>query len=123
MTDHPAPPAWPEAVRPDAGDWISGPSADEPGAAPVRADCVQVGDVLLVDGTRAGVTDLCHGWYWLPEGRGQGIAIGWRSGRSSGLLFRKASDILNRLERQLPESDTRTPARAHTGRCHRSAHV
>ena len=101
MTDHPAPPDWPEAVLPDAGGWISGPSAHQPGSAPVRADCVQVGDVLLLDdGTHAKVTDLCHGWYWFPEGRGQGIAIGWRSGRSSGLLFRRASDSLSRLERQ-----------------------
>jgi hypothetical protein len=43
---------------------------------------------------RAEVTDVRHGRSF-PEGRGHGVAIGWRSGSSSGLLFRKASDILD----------------------------
>jgi hypothetical protein len=32
-----------------------------------------------------------------PEGRGHAAAIGWRSGTSSALLFRKANDILDRM--------------------------
>jgi hypothetical protein len=46
---------------------------------------------------RAEVTDIRYGFYRFPAGRGQGVAIGWRSGASSGPLFRKGSDILDRL--------------------------
>jgi hypothetical protein len=53
--------------------------------------------LLVDDGTRAEVTDIRYGFYRFPAGRGQGVAIGWRSGASSRLLFRKGSDILDRL--------------------------
>src|SRR5258708_650227 len=46
------------------------------------------GILLLEEGTDAEVTDFRVGYYRLLEGRGPGAAIGWRSGTSSGLLFR-----------------------------------
>ncbi len=46
---------------------------------------------------RAEVTDVRHGLSSFPEGRGHGMGIGWRSGTSSVLQFRKASDILDRV--------------------------
>jgi len=58
------------------------------------------GDVLVLgDGTRAEITDIRHGVYWLAPGREPGIALGWRSGTSSGLLFRRAADIVHRAAR------------------------
>ena len=86
-----------QVVRYDVGGWISGPSLPH-GIEPLPADLVEPGDVLaLDDGTRAEVTDVGFGFYYLAEGRGQGVAIGWRAGPSSGLMFRKGSDVLNRV--------------------------
>jgi hypothetical protein len=53
-------------------------------------------DILLLgDGTtRAEVTDIRHGLYRFQAGLEPGIAIGWRFESSSGLLFRKASDLV-----------------------------
>jgi len=95
-SNHPVQPSRPEVVRIDHGGWISGPSAD---AEPVEAGQVRPGDVLVLDdGTRAEVTDVRHGDYWLNTGcHGRGVAIGWRSGSSSGVLFRQASELLPRL--------------------------
>jgi hypothetical protein len=63
--------------------------------------------LVLDDGTRAVVTDIRHGEFPLESGRGQGVAIGWRSpsGRSSGVLFRLGTDVLTRVEGEQP-SDT-----------------
>jgi hypothetical protein len=95
MTDHPAPQQPGEVVRHDQGGWISGPSAS---TEFVPAEQVGEGDVLLLDGEmRAEVTDIRYGYYWFPAGRQQGVSIGWKSGTSSGLLFRKASDSLHRI--------------------------
>lgn len=78
-------------TAPDLGGWISSPSL--PCATePVAAELVEPGDVLaLDDGTRAQVTDVRFGFYYVPEGRGQGVAIGWKAGTSSGLLLRSYS--------------------------------
>jgi len=86
-----------ELVRADVGGWISGPAVD--GTEAVPADSVRVGDVLILgDGARAEVTDLRRGDYWLNSGRhGPGVAIGWRSGSASGVMFREASEVLLRL--------------------------
>jgi hypothetical protein len=100
MQDHPAEPipsAPPEVVRHDHGGWISGPSLDE-AAEPVAAEHVRVGDVLLFgDGTRAEITDIRHGFYWLETGHEPGIALGWRAGSSTGLMFRRAAEVLYRV--------------------------
>jgi hypothetical protein len=99
MSDHPAPNpprARREVVRYDLGGWISGPSIT-PSTEPVPAEEVEEGDVLLLDdGTHAEVTDTAFGFYWLADGHEPGVAIGWRSGSSSGLMFRRAADILLR---------------------------
>jgi hypothetical protein len=65
----------------------------------VTAEDIEEGDRLLLDdGTIAEVADVRIGIYHFPEGRAQGVAIGWKSGRrASGLLFRRASDLLNRV--------------------------
>jgi hypothetical protein len=95
MKDHPAQRQSSEVVHVDHGGWISGPSAS---IEPVPADQIEQGDFLqLEDGTRAEVTDVRYGYYWLPGGRQQGVSIGWKLGNSSGLLFRKASDTVKRL--------------------------
>jgi hypothetical protein len=79
----------------DHGRWISGPSLS---TEPVAAEEVEPGDILLLDdGTRAEVSDTAYGFYWLPGGHQQGVALGWRSGSASGLLFRRADDILRRI--------------------------
>jgi hypothetical protein len=94
-----------EVFRIDRGGWISGPSASPDNAQrakgdvaePVRAEHVMAGDILLLDdGIHAEVDDVRHGLYWFPDGQAHGVAIGWQAGRSSGLLFRKASDVLAR---------------------------
>jgi len=96
MNDDPAP-ARREVVRIDQGGWISGPSLPQ-GTEPVPAGEVEPGDVLLLDdGTRAEVTDTAFGFYHFAAGHEHGVALGWRSGSSSGLLFRKAGDILLRV--------------------------
>ena len=85
-----------EEVRPDIGGWISGPSAD---AEPVLAEDVEPGDKLLYDGRVVEVTDIRLGFYRFAgtEGRLPGTSIGWKAGSSSGLLFRRASDLLQRI--------------------------
>ncbi len=98
MNDDPAgehPGAPPEVIRHDIGGWVSGPSLTP---EPVPADRVGAGDVLVLDdGTCAEVTGVRSGFYQFPEGRGQGVAIGWKSGPvASGVMFRKASDTLQR---------------------------
>jgi hypothetical protein len=104
MNDHPAQPcpdAWPEVVRIDRGGWISGSSITPDDTEQVAAEQIEEGDLLLLDdGTRAEVTDVSFGYYFFLEGRSQGVAIGWKSGRSSGLAFRHAADILYRLAGQ-----------------------
>ena len=55
---------------------------------------------MLDDGTRAEVTDVRHGEFHLDSGHGQGVAIGWKSGRSSGLQFRRAGDLVQRIASQ-----------------------
>jgi hypothetical protein len=84
-------------VRHDIGGWISGPMLD---AEPVAAEDLQTGEVIVLDdGTCAEVTDIQHGDFWLNTGRhGQGVAIGWRSGSSSGMMFRPGSDTLLRRQ-------------------------
>ena len=55
--------------------------------------------LVLDDGTEATVTDLRYGEYWLSTGRGHGIAVSWRAGSSSGVMFRRGDEILRRLTR------------------------
>jgi hypothetical protein len=88
-----------EVVLPDAGGWLSGPSIT---AETVTAEAITAGDRLVLDdGTIGEVDDIRHGWYWLDDGHGPGIALGWRSlnGKASGVLFRSADDELCRIER------------------------
>jgi hypothetical protein len=94
----PAPCAPREVVRHDQGGWISGPSLP-PGTEPVPAGEVGPGDTLLLDdGVRAEVTDLREGFYRMPPGgRHLGIALGWKCGTASGVLFRRADDLLLRV--------------------------
>jgi len=68
---------------------------------------VQAGDRLLIGGLPAEVTDVRAGFWWFPSGhRDYGVAIGWKAGSSSGLLFRKAGDILPRVTTTTPEEGT-----------------
>jgi hypothetical protein len=97
MNDHLAPQQPREVVRHDQGGWISGPSLS---TEPVSTADVRIGDVLLYDGTAVTVTDIRDGFFWLETGHEPGIALGWRAGSASGLIFRKASDTLQRLPGQ-----------------------
>jgi len=100
MSDHPASPQpWTagEAVHHDVGGWISGPSIT---AEPVAANQLRAGDVLLLDdGSRAEVTDVRHGYFWMNTGQhGPGVAIGWRAlATASGVLLRHGSDVFRRI--------------------------
>ncbi len=95
MKDHPPQPPKPEVVLPDAGGWVSGPSAI---TEPVPAGQIEIGDKLLLDsGIAAEVDFLRDGFYTFPDGHQQGVSIGWRAGSSTGLLFRRATDVLQRL--------------------------
>jgi len=92
MTNHPAQPGRGETGCDDAAGRISG------AVVPVAAEHIRVGDVLILDdGGRGEVTDVLFGQYWLRSGRGDGVALGWRSGSSSGVMFRHRSDLLLRL--------------------------
>jgi hypothetical protein len=85
-------------VRHDVGGWLSGPSADSR-AGRAAAEHLREGDKLLLDdGTVATVMDVQHGEYWLNTGHnGPGVAVGWRSGSSRGVLFRCLDDVLYRV--------------------------
>jgi hypothetical protein len=97
MNDHPAPQQPAEVVRVDQGGWISGPSLI---TEPVTTADVRIGDRLLYDAAVVTVTDIRDGLFWLETGHEPGIALGWRSGSASGLIFRKASDLLDRVAGQ-----------------------
>ena len=86
-----------EIIRHDQGGWISGPSFSTEN---VLAEDVEAGDRLLYDGHVAEVTDTRLGFYRFPEGRLPGVSIGWKAGSSSGLLFRRASEMLQRITSQ-----------------------
>ena len=94
MSDHPAPQQPPEVVRQDLGGWISGPSLN---SEPVSTADVRIGDRLLYDAAVVTVTDIRDGFFWLETGHEPGIALGWRSGSASGLIFRKATDLMERV--------------------------
>jgi hypothetical protein len=80
--------------------WISGPSVSPEDIEQVRAGDVQTGDRLLHDGHLSEVTDTRLGIYRFPEGSASGVSIGWKAGNASGLLFRRASDLLERITSQ-----------------------
>ncbi len=93
---------------PEGSDWCAGCEEQDgaealaalSGTEPVAAGDVLIGDVLLTGGTVAEVTDVRSGDYWLTTGKhGPGVALGWRSGTSSGVMFRSADDTLERLAR------------------------
>jgi hypothetical protein len=86
-----------EEVRQDIGGWISGAAISTEN---VLAEDVEPGDKLLYDGRIVEVTDTRLGFYRFPEGRLPGTSIGWKAGNSSGLLFRRASDLLERVTSQ-----------------------
>jgi hypothetical protein len=81
----------------DQGGWISGPSISTEN---VLAQDVGIGDRLVYDGRVIEISDIHSGLYYLRDGREQGLAIGWKAGNSSGLLFRHASDLLQRVASQ-----------------------
>jgi hypothetical protein len=83
-----------ELVVQDQGGWISGPSVSTEN---VLAEDVEVSDRLLYDGRIAEVTDTRLGSYRFPEGRLPGVSIGWKAGNASGMLFRRASDLVQRV--------------------------
>jgi hypothetical protein len=110
-------------VLADVGGWISGPSLSPCDACrqdvhcfdaarcpccnrgpepittePVAADRIVVGDIVLIDGIRAEITDIRHGDYWLLSGdHGRGVALGWYGASASGVMFRAGSDLLDRI--------------------------
>jgi hypothetical protein len=89
-----------EEVRQDIGGWISGPSIT---TEQVQAQDLGTGDRLVYDGRVIEIIDIHHGLYYLRDGREQGVAIGWKSGtRTSGMLFRRASDVLARVADEQP---------------------
>ena len=56
---------------------------------------IRAGDIVLLDdGTTAAVTDVRAGEFWMRAGCASGVAIGWRSGTASGVLFREPAEAL-----------------------------
>ena len=102
-----------EIIRHDAGGWISGPSVS---AEPVAAQDVGTGDrILLDDGRTAEVTDVSTGDYYFAQGRGPGVALGWKAGSTtSGMMLRRGSDVLQRVTSQ-PRPLPRQPGPAGAG--------
>jgi hypothetical protein len=88
-----------EEVRQGQGAWISGPSIT---SESVMAQDIEPGDRLVYDNRVIEVTDFAAGYYWFPppDGHSPGVAIGWKAGNSSGLLFRHGSDLLERVTSQ-----------------------
>lgn len=86
-----------EIVGHDQGGWISGGSISTEN---VLAQDVETGDLLVYDGRVIEVSDVNRGLYYLRDGREQGLAIGWKAGSTSGLLFRHGSDLLQRVTSQ-----------------------
>jgi hypothetical protein len=86
-----------EVVRQDLGGWISGPSVN---AEQILAQDVEIGDRLVYDSRVIEISDINYGLYYFRDGREQGLAIGWKAGSSSGLLFRHGSDLLQRVTSQ-----------------------
>lgn len=86
-----------EEVRSEQGGWISGPSVN---VENVLAEDIEPGHNLLYDGRIVEVTDIRLGYYRFPEGRMPGVSVGWKAGSASGLLFRRASDLLERVASQ-----------------------
>jgi hypothetical protein len=100
MNDHCTTPRRRGAVSQDQGGRISGPSAY---AEPVAAEDIEPGDRLrLDDGRTAEATDIKLGFYYFENYQhGPGVAIGWKSGStSSGMMFRRGSDLLQRVTSQ-----------------------
>jgi hypothetical protein len=94
MSDHDARSEPREEVRTDAGAWISGPSLN---TEPVAAAHVIAGDKLFYDGTVVTVTDNRASRFWLGLDLCDGLAIDWEAGNRLGRMFRRASDVLDRL--------------------------
>ncbi len=97
MNDHPAdehPGAPPEVIRRDIGGWVSGPSVT---TEPVPAGQIGAGDVLLHDGTAVTVTATRASRYWFGPELCDGLAIDWESGSRLGRMFRRATDMLDRV--------------------------
>ena len=86
-----------EEVRQDIGGSISGASIT---TEQILAGDVEIGDRLVYDGRVIEISDIHHGLYYLRDAREQGLAIGWKAGNSSGLLFRHGSDLLQRVASQ-----------------------
>ncbi len=97
---------------PDGSDWCGACENEDAAEAlaalrgsgeiprfPVAAGDVNEGDVIIIDdGTRAAITDIRRGDFWLTTGQhGPGVAIGWQSGSSSGVMFRRVTDLLDRV--------------------------
>ena len=98
MNDSPEPCAERESA-PHGTGWLSGASVSTE-QVPVGHVCA--GDRLILDdGTVAEVDDIRHGWYRFPEGHEPGVALGWKAvqGPTSGLMFRKGSDLVHRVAR------------------------
>jgi hypothetical protein len=94
MSDHDARPQPSETVRTDAGGWISGPSLD---TQPVPADQIEAGDKLLYAGMQVTVTSVRPSRFWHGTELTEGIAIDWSVGNRLGRIFRRASEVLDRL--------------------------
>lgn len=74
------------------GTW-SLPATRYPGTP---AEVIEAGAVLVLkDSTEAEVTDIHPGFYWFAAGRGLGMAIDWRAGSVSGVMFRRISDLIS----------------------------
>ena len=64
---------------------------------PVTAVEIRRGDVLAYDGRELLVTGTCGAWYYENGRPAAGIAIETRAGSERWTLYRRGSELLNRI--------------------------
>ncbi len=73
------------------------------GCTPITAGEVGCGDVLAYDGREVEVTARPRpGSYWFGAERAEGVAIDWRGGSASGVMFRRGAETLYRVRKADP---------------------
>jgi len=71
-----------------------------PAPVPITASEVRCGDVLIYEGREIVVTTRPRrGSYWFGAQRDEGLAIDWRAGTASGIMFRLGAETMHRVRR------------------------
>jgi hypothetical protein len=69
----------------------------------ITARQIRAGDILIQDGRQIEITAVPRpGVYWFGAGRREGLAIDWRAGTASGILFRRGDETVRRVRQARP---------------------